>query len=356
MYAGRFRELLRPHVVQGFNDCLSACRSADAIIYTPLGFTGYSVAEQLGLPAVGSVVQPLFVRTGRFPSAMLGRPPGGSALVGVPGLGKLYNHLTHLTVEQIYWRTVKPLVDELREQVELPPVSPLLGPLGRLHRERSPLLLGWSPHILPSGSDREAWMRTTGYWFLDQGREWRPPEVLRAFLEAGEPPVSLCLGSMGGIESARIGRIVALTVEALERTGRRGLLLTNGDAVGLPHSTIKIAGDVPYGWLFRRVAVAVHHGGAGTTAEALRAGIPSVVIPVVPDQAFWGWRVAALGAGPDPIPPRRLTAERLASAILEAATDVEMRKRVEVLGEKISAEDGVGRAVKAFEEFVRKSS
>ncbi len=111
---------------------------------------------------------------------------------------------------------------------------------------------------------------------------------------------------------------------------------------------------MPYGWLFRRVAVAVHHGGAGTTAEALRAGVPSVVIPLGPDQEFWGWRVAALGVGPEPIPPRRLTAERLASAIQRAATNVEMRRRCKELGEKISAEDGVSKAVEAFEEHVEK--
>ena len=198
-------------------------------------------------------------------------------------------------------------------------------------------------------------MRTTGYWFLDGERGWQPPEELREFLDASEPPVSLSLGSMGGIESVSMGRIFALTARALQRTGRRGVLLdSSGGDASLPDSTMRIAGQVPYGWLFRRVAVAVHHGGAGTTAEALRAGVPSVVIPVVPDQAFWGWRVAALGAGPTPIPPRQLTAGRLASAIVQAATDVEMRKRCKDLGEQISAEDGVGRAVEAFEEQVKK--
>jgi sterol 3beta-glucosyltransferase len=217
------------------------------------------------------------------------------------------------------------------------------------------MLLGWSRHVLPENPDREAWMRTTGYWFLDVERDWRSPEELRAFLEAGEPPVALGLGSMGGIQSARIGRIVALTALALKRAGTRGVLLdSSGDSTGLPDSMVKLAGEVPYGWLFRRVAVAVHHGGAGTTAEALRAGVPSVVIPLGPDQAFWGWRVAALGAGPEPIPPRRLTAERLAWAIQRATTDVEMRRRCKELGERISAEDGVGKAVEAFEEQVGK--
>jgi hypothetical protein len=74
-------------------------------------------AEHLQVPAVGSMVQSHFVRTGRYPSAMLGRPPGGSSLVGTPGLGGLYNHRTHLAVEQLYWRTMQPLVADLRNAV-----------------------------------------------------------------------------------------------------------------------------------------------------------------------------------------------------------------------------------------------
>jgi sterol 3beta-glucosyltransferase len=352
-FAGRFRGLLRPHVRRGFYDCLAACRDADAIVYTPLGFAGYMVAELLRLPAVGSVVEPLFVRTGRFPSAMLGRPPGGSTLVDAPGLGRLYNHVTHLVVEQLYWRTSQPLVADLRADVGLPQMPPLLGPLGRMHRQHSTILLGWSRRVLPENPDREAWMRTTGYWFLDGERDWKPPRELRAFLEAGEPPVSLALGSLSNIESARTDRIFALTVRSLERLGRRGILL-GGEKGGLPNNIINIPGEVPYDWLFWQVAAVVHHGGAGTTAAALKAGVPSVFIPVLPDQAFWAWRMAALGAGPDPIPPRRLTAERLASAVQRATTDVEMRRRCRELGEKISAEDGVGRAVEAFEEHIGK--
>jgi sterol 3beta-glucosyltransferase len=350
-YAGAFRKLLSPHVARGFQDCLAACRNADAVIYTPLGFAGYMAAEHLRLPAIGSVVAPLFVRSRRFPSAMLGRPPGGSALVEAPGVGTLYNHLSHLAVEQLYWRTVQPLVSDLRDEVGLPPMPPLLGPLGRMHRERRPFLLGWSGHVLPGDPQQEGWRHTTGYWFLDHDRDWQPPEELRRFLDSGEPPVSLGLGSMSGIGSTRTGRIVALTAEALGRASRRGVLLSNHtglDDARLPDDVMRVTDDVPYDWLLPRVAVAVHHGGAGTTAEALRAGVPSVVVPAVPDQAFWGWRVATLGAGPAPIPPKRLTTERLSATILQAATDPEMRRRCRLLGEKISAEDGTGRAVEAF--------
>ena len=355
-YARTFRPLLRPHVQRGFYDCLAACREADAVVYTPLGFAGYMAAELLGIPAVGSVVEPLLIRSRSFPSAILGRPVGGAALVEAPVVGALYNHLSHLAVEQIYWRTVQPLVGDLREKAGLPPMSTPFGPLGKMHRERRPFLLGWSEHVLPEDPRQKASMHTTGYWFLDHAGGWQPPEKLQEFLASGEPPISLSLGSMSGIESTRTGWIVALTAQSLERAGRRGILLSNHggiDDAGLPDDVVRVAGEVPYDWLFPRVTVAVHHGGAGTVAAALRAGVPSVVIPVLPDQAFWGWRVAALGAGPAPIPPKKLTAERLSTAILRAATDPEMRRHCRLLGEKIAAEDGITRAVEAFELHVK---
>ncbi|WP_166174340.1 glycosyltransferase [Rubrobacter tropicus] len=347
-YARRFRPLLRPHVGQGLRDCLAACEGADAVIYTPLGFAGFMAAEHLGLPSVGSVVTPLFIRDGGFPSAMFGKP--------LPLPGHLYNRLSHPATEQLYWRTVEPLVAEARREVGLPAMPRLRGPLGEMHRQKRPFLLGWSPHVLPTDGRRDAWMHTTGYWFLGREEGWRPPEKLRRFLEAGEPPVALGLGSMGHTRASEAGRIVSLTAEALRLAGLRGVLVSDyGDAdADLHEDVIRVPGGVPYDWLFPKVSVAVHHGGAGTTAEALRAGTPSVVVPVVPDQQFWGWRVHALGVSPAPISHKKLTAENLSSAILQAATDPEIRQRCENLGSKIKAENGVAQAVRTFERYVQR--
>ncbi|MFL5587557.1 MAG: glycosyltransferase, partial [Ktedonobacteraceae bacterium] len=101
-------------------------------------------------------------------------------------------------------------------------------------------------------------------------------------------------------------------------------------------------------WLFPQMAAVVHHGGAGTTAAGLRAGIPSVIIPFFAEQPFWGRRIAELGVGPKPIPRKRLSQERLAAAIHTAASDESMRKRAGALGECIRAENGVARAVEVF--------
>ena len=197
-------------------------------------------------------------------------------------------------------------------------------------------------------------MHTTGYWFLGREEGWRPPETLRRFFETGDPPVALGLGSMGHTRASEAGRIVSLTAEALRQAGLRGVLVSDsGDAsADLPTNVIRVSGGVPYDWLFPKVSVAVHHGGAGTTAEALRAGTPSVVVPVVPDQQFWGWRVHTLGVSPAPIPHKRLTSKNLSSAILQAATDPEIHQRCETLRSKIKAENGVEQAVKAFERYV----
>jgi sterol 3beta-glucosyltransferase len=342
-YARRFRPLLRPHVGRGLRDCLAACEGADAVLYTPLGFAGFMAAEHLGIPSVGSVVSPLFVRDGGFPSAVLGRPPA------IPG--RLYNRLSHPAMEQLYWRIVEPLVAEARREAGLAPMPRLRGPLGDIHRQRRPFLLGWSPHVLPTDGRREGWMHATGYWFLGHEEGWRPPEKLRRFLADGEPPVALGLGSMGHTRASEAGRIVSLTARALGRAGMRGLLISDHDGADatLPKNVLRVPGGLPYDWLFRRVSVAVHHGGAGTTAEALRAGTPSVVVPVVPDQEFWGWRVHALGAAPPPIPHKDLTPENLLGAVQAATTDPEMRRHRETLASRISAEDGISRAVEAIE-------
>jgi len=116
----------------------------------------------------------------------------------------------------------------------------------------------------------------------------------------------------------------------------------------LPDSVFMVD-SVPHSRFLPRVEAVIHHGGAGTTAAGLRAGVPSVIIPFHGDQPFWGQRIAELGVGPVPIPRRRLSVERLAQAIEEAVTDQTMRQRAADLGSKIRAEDGIAREIAAVQ-------
>ena len=96
------------------------------------------------------------------------------------------------------------------------------------------------------------------------------------------------------------------------------------------------------------MAAVVHHGGCGTTAYAVRAGVPSITTPNGDDRFFWAQRLAELGVAPKPIMSHQLTAERLASAIQVATNDKSMQARAAAMGRKIQAEDGVARAVRGF--------
>jgi UDP:flavonoid glycosyltransferase YjiC (YdhE family) len=144
-----------------------------------------------------------------------------------------------------------------------------------------------------------------------------------------------------------------LVVKALAQTNQRGIILAGWGGLhteDLP-STVFAVESVPFSWLFPRMAAVVHHGGAGTTAAGLRAGVPSVVVPFFGDQPFWGSRVAELGVGPAPIPLRTLTVDRLSNAIHTTVTDQTMRRGAVVLGAKIQAEDGIAGAVAVIQQL-----
>jgi UDP:flavonoid glycosyltransferase YjiC (YdhE family) len=131
------------------------------------------------------------------------------------------------------------------------------------------------------------------------------------------------------------------------------VLLSGWGGIGKLHlpDTIHVVESVSHEWLLPRMAAAVHHGGAGTTAASLRAGLPTVIVPFIADQPFFGERVHALGVGPAPVARKSLTAEALGAAIHTAVSDKAMRAKAVALGECIRAEDGVAEAVRLIEAY-----
>jgi UDP:flavonoid glycosyltransferase YjiC (YdhE family) len=165
--------------------------------------------------------------------------------------------------------------------------------------------------------------------------------------------VYIGFGSMSNRDPRRTATIV---LEALQQTRQRAVLFAGWGGLQqdeLPDSVF-MSGPVPHAWLFPHMAAVVHHGGAGTTAAGLTAGVPSVVIPFFGDQPYWGRCVHDLGVGPDPIPRKSLTAQRLAEAIRQAVSDEGMRQRAAELGARLQAEDGIGRAVDILDRLGQK--
>lgn len=148
-------------------------------------------------------------------------------------------------------------------------------------------------------------------------------------------------------------RTTEIVLEALEQSGQRGILHSGWGGLGslsLPEDVFKIE-YAPYDWLFPRMSMIFHHGGSGTTAYALRSGVPSCVIPFVFDQFYWGRRTAQLGVGLQPIPIRKLTLGNLQRAIEICSKDTQIRQDAIGLADKIRAENGVRSAVKILETF-----
>ncbi|MCX7030065.1 MAG: glycosyltransferase [Spirochaetes bacterium] len=316
---------------------LTACEGMDMLLAGISGvFVARSISEKTGLPLVQAYNVP-FTPTCEFPGALL---PGFG-----PFFGGALNRLSHRLTRQIVWQAYRPVDRLVRRKVLGVPAAPPLGPFGPDAGQGMPVLYGISPSVIAPPRDWDGdRIHVTGYWFLEPAESWQPPDPLVRFLEAGSPPVYVGFGSMS---SRNPGETAGIVLEALRRVGQRAVVLSGWGglhAADLPDSVLMVDG-VPHSWLFPRMAAVVHHGGAGTTAAGLRAGIPSVVVPFHGDQPFWGQRVAALGAGPVPIPRRNLTIEGLARAINAAVTDTAMRRRAADLGARISAEDGVARAV-----------
>jgi sterol 3beta-glucosyltransferase len=213
------------------------------------------------------------------------------------------------------------------------------------------LLSAYSPNVIPHPRDWSDNVHITGYWFQDSQSVWKPSVELEYFLAQGESPVYVGFGSMAGRDPERL---TALVLEALSKIGQRGVLATGWGGLNATNApkTIFVLDSAPHGWLFPRMSAVVHHGGAGTTAEGLRAGVPTVIVPFIVDQRFWGERVHDLGVGVKPIQAKGLTAARLAESIHRAVREAQIRQRAESLGRLIRSEDGIGNAVKIVSQYL----
>jgi len=215
-----------------------------------------------------------------------------------------------------------------------------------------PALFAYSPHVVPPPRDWPAHKRITGYWFLDEASGWRAPDDLQDFLQAGSAPLYIGFGSMSDSDGKATGEMI---VNAMRENKLRAVLAQGW--AGLHIDNHEQADDVfvlksaPHDWLFPCMAAVVHHGGAGTTAAAFRAGVPQFIVSHFGDQHYWGRRVHELGVGPKSVQRRQLNQTNLRAALRDLTQQDAFRRNATALGEKIRAEDGVANAVSVMREW-----
>lgn len=330
-----------PIALQVLKDADQACQGTDGIIHSMLMTqVGHQIALQLGVPDFSALVFPVFTPTGNFPNP------------GFPDLKwGFYNRLTHHLFTQIFSKGGRLAYHWIirRRHPELPPLAgwPFNG-----SREKSiPVLYGFSPQVIPKPADWSKDVHVTGFWFLPASDQWQPPAALVDFLTADPPPVFVGFGS---VISRRASQLTEMVLEALAMTGQRGVLLSGWGgltSMELPQNVFMIE-SAPFDWLFPQMRAAVIHGGIGTTAASMRAGIPTIVVPFTADQFFWGERVSDLGVGPKPVPYRKLSATNLAKAIRQSLEDECMQQRVSAAGQYLRAEDGVSNAIRIVKQYL----
>jgi UDP:flavonoid glycosyltransferase YjiC (YdhE family) len=318
---------------------LVACRGSELIIGGLGGlFVGIALSEKMRIPFMPAYLYP-FTPTREFSSVLSPLPQ-----MRLPSWA---NSLSHRLAQQMMWQTFRAADNKARSQVlHISPAS-FWGPFASLQRQKQPILYGYSPQVIPFPKDWGDHIHVTGYWFLDPPAGWEPPKDLINFLRSGPPPVYIGFGSMVNSKPEETANLV---MQALARTGHRGVLSSGWGGLKkdeLPETMFMI-GSIPHTWLFPKMAAVVHHGGVGTTAAGLWAGIPAIVTPFFGDQPFWGQRVYELGVGPRPIPRRRLTVDRLAESIRCATDDPAMREKASRLGESLRAENGIARAAEVL--------
>lgn len=318
----RYRPLMRG-LLEAEWDAARAFRP-DTIVYHPKMLGAPHIAAKLDVPHFLASPLPGFTPTAAFPTPIL----------PVRSLGP-FNRMSHVLMIHggavLFARILRDWrVDTLKLPGRGKPVP------------RAGTLYGYSPHVVPQPSEWGRDVAVTGYWFLDTP-EWEPDADLAAFLEAGEPPVYVGFGSMPGTDPEHL---TGLVTEGLRRAGKRGLLATAGGALGPVELTsdLHVIAGAPHDHLFPHMQSTLHHGGAGTTGAALRAGKPTAICPFFGDQPFWARRIVDLGVGPEPLDRRKMTAADIA-AVIRAMDDEAMCARAAALGNLIEQEDGVAAAV-----------
>ena len=258
-------------------------------------------------------------------------------------LNRWYGYL----IEAMLFSVLRKPSAVIRDRLSLPPVTrkDFMQALNQ-----TPTLMGVSPSVMPPPRDWPSYIYTTGYWFLPPP-VYEPPEALQAFLAAGAPPVYIGFGSMSNRDPEGTLRVI---VEALQQSKQRGVIYSGWSGIRaseLPPSMYLLDG-APHEWLFPKMAAVIHHGGAGTTAAALRAGVPSSVVAHIGDQWYWGRRLHEMGVGTRPMRRHEFSVLRLTETIQTLVNDPTIRKGAAQMGERIRSEDGVGHAVRAFQQIL----
>lgn len=329
------RDLFEPVVQDMLREAKQLCRESDLLIGHFLVHPLRAAAEAAGKPCLSVFLAPL------IPSAVFPPP-------GMPHLGGTMNLLLWKAAGFLMDRMFLPRINRMKREEGLRPVKSVMQDV---FLSRHLNLVASSPSLFPTPPDWHRSVRQCGSFHFPAQGEQQLPEMLQRFLAAGPPPVHMTIGSMSVADPA-FEATARLFVEAARLAGCRAIIQTEHPPDSAPDG-IMFIGDAEHHLLFPCCAAVVHHGGAGTSHAATRAGRPSIVIEHVTDQAFWGGVLHCAGIAPPMLHRRSVTAVKLARAIKRALDSPVMREKARAMGENMRRENGVKTAVDLVQDLCR---
>ena len=316
-----------------YRDCLEAMKGYDLVICHSIDIPTQEAAIRNGLPWLTVTYCPGFIKT------------PDNAPYPFPNWSRTFNAIVWKLVRLRLKHAVDPLFNQFITSIGGKPRASMAS--DEMYSPHLNLIAA-SPTICPPANFPPN-HKFTGIWHLAQP-DYTPPSELTDFLADGPPPLVITFGSMGGSDSQETTKIL---IDAVKMTNQRaviqagwGLLGTNGT-----EKDIYCTEYVPHRWLFPKASCVVHHGGAGTTASVCYAKVPSVVVPHITDQPYWGKRLFDLGVAPKSLHRRNLTAKHLAKRIEQVLRTPTMTERAKTIGTQMESEEGLTTAVDLIESF-----
>lgn len=318
---------------QYFADVKAGMAGSDLAICHMIDFYGHEAALQMGIPRISTIFAPA------------GIPNKYASPLFAPDW---------LPFTKFWWWLMTATMKKLDGKVinELEKVGGTEQEVKRFYSLAPELnLIAASPLIAPTYPDLPTRYKVTGPWLLPEP-DFVPSAELLSFLERHPKPVIVSLGSMGGLKGPELTRKILKAIElvgcpAIVQSGYANLFQKDAP------TNVFFAGYVPHGWLFEKGLCVVHHGGAGTSTAACRAGVPSIVIPFIADQPYFATNIRKLGLAPKMLWHYRLTARRLARRIQIVIDNPSMQAKAKQLRPQFLAEEGTEKAINTIEDFAK---
>ncbi|MEQ8754823.1 MAG: glycosyltransferase [Coleofasciculus sp. G1-WW12-02] len=337
--------LLMPHLRATYNALVDAVRGADLLLTHHLSFAGSLVAAKTGIPWVSTVLSPILFMSA-YDSQTLSTTtisPYEQALAVVANDSRL---------RQFRWQTRlwSAPVRQLRRELGLPP-----GDDPVFEGQHSPdLVLALFSQVLASPQpDWHSQTQVTGFPFYDRAKQEDLSDQLAQFLDAGSPPIVFTLGSLMVWTP---GNFYLEGAIAAQQLGYRAVLLVGKGVPNLPLEQLPqgviVVEYAPHSQIFPHAAAIVHHGGVGTTGQALRAGRPMLVVPYAHDQPDNAMRLVRLGVART-LARHEYSANTVAAELKQLLFEPSYGIKAAEVGKRVHQEDGVAGASDAIEHYLR---